>query len=47
MLIDAMFKLREIVLKDPMGGHRAKVLADLEELALVATPTIEQKGLMR
>ena len=42
-----MFKLREIVIKDPMGGHRAKVLADLEQLALVATPTHEQKGLMR
>ncbi|QIK71495.1 NADH-quinone oxidoreductase subunit B [Propioniciclava coleopterorum] len=47
MLIDGMFKLREIVLKDPMGAHRAKVLGDLEELALIATPTIEQKGLMR
>ena len=47
MLIDGMFKLREIVLKDPMGAHRAKVLDDLEHLALVATPTLEQKGLMR
>ncbi|HRL47912.1 MULTISPECIES: NADH-quinone oxidoreductase subunit B [Propioniciclava] len=47
MLIDGMFKLREIVLKDPMGAHRAKVLEDLEELALIATPTLEQKGLMR
>ena len=47
MFIDGMFKLREIVLKDPMGAHRAKVLEDLEELALIATPTLEQKGLMR
>lgn len=47
MLIDGMFKLREIVLKDPMGAHRAKVLDDLEQLSLIATPTIEQKGLMR
>lgn len=47
MLIDAMFKLRQIVLKDPMGGHRSKVLAELEELALAATPTLEQKGIMR
>ena len=30
-----------------MGAHRAKVLEDLEELALIATPTLEQKGLMR
>ena len=47
MLIDAMFKLRQIVLTDPMGAHRAKVFADLEELALIAPSTIEQKGLMR
>ncbi|MFV0405843.1 MAG: NADH-quinone oxidoreductase subunit B [Propioniciclava sp.] len=47
MLIDGMFKLREKVLRDPMGKHRAKLLDDLEELALVAPATIEQKGLMR
>ena len=47
MFIDGMFKLREIVLRDPMGAHRAKVLEDLEELQLAATPTLEMKGLMR
>ena len=47
MFIDGMFKLREIVLRDPMGAHRAKVLEDLEELQLTATPTLEMKGLMR
>jgi NADH-quinone oxidoreductase subunit B len=47
MLIDGMFKLREIVLKDPMGKHRAKVLDDIEQLALTAPATIEMKGLMR
>ena len=30
-----------------VGGTLAAVLADLEQLALVATPTHEQKGLMR
>ena len=47
MLIDGMFKLRQLVLTDPMGKHRAKMLEDLEQLALIATPTLEQKGLMR
>ena len=47
MFIDGMFKLREIVMRDPMGAHRAKVLEDLEELQLAATPTLEMKGLMR
>jgi len=47
MFIDGMFKLREIVLRDPMGAHRAKVLDDIEQRALVAPATIEQKGLLR
>ena len=47
MLIDGMFKLREIVRTDPMGAHRAKVLDDLEQLALSAPATIEQRGLLR
>ena len=30
-----------------MGAHRAKVLDDLEQLALSAPATIEQRGLLR
>lgn len=47
MFIDGMFKLREIVLRHPLGKHRAKVLEELEDIAMNQTPTIEMKGLMR
>ena len=47
MLIDGMFKLREMVLKDPMGKHRDKLREQAEADALVAPSTLEMKGLMR
>jgi len=47
MFIDGMFKIREIVLRDPMGAHRAKVLEDLEQFRLESPATIEMKGLLR
>ncbi|WP_040158214.1 NuoB/complex I 20 kDa subunit family protein [Nigerium massiliense] len=47
MLIDAMFKLRDMVAHDPMGAHRERLQEEAEKAALVAPSTLEMKGLMR
>lgn len=47
MLIDAMFKLREMVMHDPMGTHRDRLREEAEAAALAAPSTLEMKGLMR
>ena len=47
MLMDAILKLHDEIQHTKLGSHRAKQLAEQEEAALVATPTIDQKGLLR
>lgn len=48
MLIDAVFKLKKgKVQHTTMGAHREQEVAELEQKALAAPATIEQKGLMR
>ena len=37
----------KIVAADPMGAHRAKLLEEAEQAALIAPSTLEMKGLMR
>lgn len=47
MLIDALLKLHEQVADTKLGANRAAQIRELEAQALVATPTIAMKGLMR
>lgn len=47
MLIEGMFKLREQVLKRPIGPNETKAIEEAEERALAAPPKYEMKGLMR
>lgn len=47
MLMDAILKLHDQIQHTKLGSNRAKQLAEQEEAALVATPTIDQKGLLR
>jgi NADH-quinone oxidoreductase subunit B len=47
MLIDAILKLHDEIQATKLGSNRVKEIAELERAALAATPTIEQKGLLR
>ncbi|CAB4341852.1 MAG: NADH-quinone oxidoreductase subunit B [Actinobacteria bacterium] len=47
MLIDALMKLQEQIKETQLGANRAAQIKELEHDALLATPTIAMKGLMR
>jgi NADH-quinone oxidoreductase subunit B len=47
MLLDAIFKLHDIIKKTPMGVNRVEAVRAAEDAALKAVPTIEMKGLLR
>ncbi|MEO6473036.1 MAG: NADH-quinone oxidoreductase subunit B family protein [Aeromicrobium sp.] len=47
MLIDAVLKLHDKLLNEKLGVNRVAQIAELEEAALLATPTSAMKGLMR
>ena len=47
MLIDAVFKLHDKVQHEKLGVNRLAQIAELEEAALLATPTSAMKGLLR
>lgn len=47
MLIDALLKLHEQIGDTKLGSNRAREIVELEQAALMATPTSLQKGLMR
>jgi NADH-quinone oxidoreductase subunit B len=47
MLIDAILEIHDKIQHTKLGAHREKEVVALEKEALLATPTILQKGLMR
>src|ERR1700745_2128446 len=47
MLIDAILKLHEKIQELPLGVNRERAIAEAEEAALGARPTIEMRGLLR
>ena len=47
MLMDAILKLHDQILHTKLGAHRRAEIDELEAAALVATPTIQMKGLLR
>jgi NADH-quinone oxidoreductase subunit B len=47
MLIDALLKLHDQISDTKLGSNRKRQLEDLENAALIATPTSDQIGLMR
>ena len=47
MLIDAILELHDDIQAMKLGANRRKQIVELEQQALVATPTIEMKGLLR
>ena len=47
MLIDAVLKLHAKVQAEKLGVNRVAQIAELEEVAMLATPTSAMKGLMR
>ena len=47
MLIDALLKLHDQISDTQLGANRVKQIRELENDALLATPTILQTGLMR
>jgi NADH-quinone oxidoreductase subunit B len=47
MLIDAIMKIHDKSRERKLGKHRKRELVEIEEVALVATPTSEMKGLLR
>ena len=47
MLIDAVFKLHDKIQHEKLGVNRLAQIAELEEAALLATPTSAMKGLLR
>jgi len=47
MLIDALLKLHDQISDTKLGSNRKAQLAELEQEALLATPTSDRKGLMR
>jgi NADH-quinone oxidoreductase subunit B len=47
MLIDALLKLHDQISDTKLGSNRKAQLLDLENEALLATPTSDRKGLMR
>ncbi|MFV0634026.1 NADH-quinone oxidoreductase subunit B [Demequina sp.] len=47
MLINALLELQDQVRSRPMGNNRREIAAAAERAALEATPTSDQKGLLR
>jgi NADH-quinone oxidoreductase subunit B len=47
MLFDAILKLHDKIQDTKLGVNRRDEVAELEAAALVATPTLEMKGLLR
>lgn len=47
MLLYAILKLHEKIQEMPLGVNREKAIADAEEAAMAARPTIEMRGLLR
>ena len=47
MLMDAILKLHDKIQDQKLGSQRAREIVELEQAALVATPTGEMKGLLR
>ncbi len=47
MLLDAIMKIHEKSRQTKLGINRQNQITELEEAALVATPTSEMKGLLR
>src|SRR5690554_3521391 len=47
MLLNALLELQDQVRNEPMGANRREIAAAAEAAALRATPTSDQKGLLR
>jgi NADH-quinone oxidoreductase subunit B len=47
MLLDAILEIHDKIQNTKLGKNREKEITELEEIALNATPTILQKGLLR
>ena len=47
MLMDAILKMHEQIQDTKLGSNRKREIAELEAVALTATPTHEMKGLLR
>jgi NADH-quinone oxidoreductase subunit B len=47
MLMDAILKVHDQIQHTKLGANRAREVIDLEQAALVATPTHQMKGLLR
>jgi NADH-quinone oxidoreductase subunit B len=47
MLLHAILKLHEKIQQMPLGVNRAEAIAEAEQAALAARPTIEMRGLLR
>ena len=47
MLMDAILKLHEQIADEKLGVHQVKAVQEAERLALAATPTPQQRGLLR
>jgi NADH-quinone oxidoreductase subunit B len=47
MLLDAILKLHAQIQQTKLGSHAVKARATAEELALLAQPTSDMKGLLR
>ena len=47
MLMDAILKLHDKIQDQKLGSQRAREIVELEQAALVATPTGEMKGLLQ
>ncbi|CFS18289.1 NADH dehydrogenase I subunit B [Mycobacterium tuberculosis] len=47
MLLHAILKLHEKIQQMPLGINRERAIAEAEEAALLARPTIEMRGLLR
>ena len=47
MLLHAILKLHEKIQEMPLGVNRERAIAEVEEAALGARPTIEMRGLLR
>jgi len=47
MLLYAILKLHEKIQEMPLGVNREKAIAEAEEAAMAARPTIEMRGLLR
>jgi NADH-quinone oxidoreductase subunit B len=47
MLLHAILKLHEKIQEMPLGVNRERAIAEAEEAALRARPTIDMRGLLR